>query len=125
MNVNEFKKQLESLLMNFIEDESDELLQEFSKESIYELQEAFSSAEAIQFTVKMNKFYEDQGILDDYGEPLTIQHPENLQNKIAWNADGSGGTIEFTEAEERWLRANQLYGNNILGKLGFNYLGGV
>jgi N-formylglutamate amidohydrolase len=120
MKADDLERQIKNLMMSFIESEKDALARDFSQQSFHELQDALSSADAIAFTLKMNQLYKEQGITDDYGDPLTIQHPENLSAKVTWNSDGTSGTIKFTEAEERWLRANKLYGDDILGKLGFN-----
>ena len=125
MKANDMDQQIKKLMLNFIEQEKKEVAEQFSKESFHELQAALSSADAISFTMKMNQLYKDQGILGDNGDPLTIQHPENLNAKVTWDTTGTSATIKFTDAEERWLRANQLYGDNILGRLGFNYSGGV
>ena len=121
----DIENQIKKLMLDFIDQEQKALAEQFSKESFSDLKAALSSADAIAFTMKMNKLYKDQGITDDNGDPLTIQHPENLQAKVSWDSSGSSGTIKFTDAEERWLRANQLYGSNILGKLGFDFRGGV
>ena len=125
MDVDNIENQIKKLMMDFINQEQKALSEQFSKDSFDDLKVALSGADAIAFTMRMNRLYKDQGITDDNGDPLTIQHPDNLQAKVTWDSSGTSGTIKFTEAEERWLRANQLYGNNIIGKLGFDFRGGV
>ena len=112
---------LEQYLMETIEEQKQAISEDGGKDSVQELQEALSSADAIAFTTKMNQLYKDQGIKDDDGNPLTIQHPQDLPAKISWASNGLSGDVSLTPEEDRWIRANQLYGNDILGKLGFKY----
>lgn len=115
MNVKDFEK----IVTEFIEEQKDALIAEKAEASIIDLQEALNSADAIAFTIKMNQLYKDKGITDDNGEPLTISHPRDLAIKLS--PDGLSGSFDLTPEEDRWLRANQLYGEDILGKLGFKY----
>jgi hypothetical protein len=112
---------LEQYLLDMIEEQKQAISEDSGKDSVQELQEALSSGEAIAFTARMNQLYKDQGIKDDDGNPLTVQHPEDLPAKMSWDSGGLSGTVSITPEEDRWIRANQLYGNDILGKLGFKY----
>ena len=111
-----FKK----LITEFIETCKSEVLLDGSKAAVDGLEEALNSSDAIAFTEKMNKLYEKQGITDSNGDILTLQHPNDFASRVILNPDGKG-TFSITSEEDRWIRANQLYGNNILGKLGFKY----
>lgn len=104
----------------FFEEHKQDIVFELIPEAAKILSEAVSSDEARTFTIKMNKIYEEQQQLDENGDLLQIETPIDLLNRMAPNADGSTRFI-MTRAEERWFRANQIYGTNIIGQIGFQY----
>lgn len=104
----------------FIEEHQQEVIIEVAPEAAEMLSEAVGSDDAKSFTTKMNEIYEKRDQLDADGNPLQIETPLNLINRMVPNSDGSV-RFTLTPAEDRWFRANQLYGSNIIGKAGFRY----
>lgn len=106
MNPQEIKKMIADLM----EECRTELEYEGAEESVEVLQDALRSGTAIEFTESMNKQL-----------PNPIDNPANAFSDIAWSDDRKHAQVDLTPEEERWLRANKLYGNDMLGKLGFKY----
>ena len=104
----------------FVEEHKQDIVFELIPEAAKMLSEAVSSDEAKAFTIRMNKIYEEEQQLDENGDLLQIETPLDLLNRMAPNSDGSTRFV-MTQAEERWFRANQIYGTNIIGELGFQY----
>jgi hypothetical protein len=116
-NADDFEK----TILEFIEQQKVEAVNGSAEGSLQELKEALESPEARSFTDKINKLYEEQGIKDDDGEPLILEHPSDLVNKISWDSNNKESYFSITTNEDQWIRANKLYGSDILGKLGFKY----
>ena len=106
---------------DFLEDYEQELMFIMAPEIAEALAKAVSSAEAQAFTKKMNEQYEDNNDLNEDGSPKRIETPVDLMNRMAPNNDG---TVRFvmSQEEDMWFKANKLFGDDILGKLGFEYI---
>jgi len=85
--------------------------------------------------VPFTKFYKAESYHKDYYELNKgnqyceiIINPklEKVQKEFAELANRLVSAINnaLSDSEDRWLRSNQLYGDNILGQLGFKYTGG-
>ena len=92
-------------------------LSEFAMQSLIE---AVKSAEAAAFTIKMNELYKVQNTKDDNGNIKKISTPADLGSRMEPEGENTWSFIMSLE-EDRWFRANQLFGDDILGKLGFKY----
>lgn len=114
-NADQFKKITEQ----FIDDCEQELEYLSYRDAIESLIEAINSPEAIQFTEKMNQYFKSENMVDENGEFLTLERPVNLAEHIIW--DGKTAIFSLSESEDRWFRADALYGNKILDQLGFKY----
>lgn len=108
-------------VLDFINEFVDKIKIQVSKDGLEDLSDLLAGSEAAAFTQRMNKIYEDNKIVDEYGNVLTIQHPTNLKSRVNWTEDNIG-TLEITEEEDRWFRADASYGQDIIGKLGFKYI---
>jgi hypothetical protein len=71
------------------------------------------------FTEKMNDMFAAKNLKDADGVPIRVKNPIEALNE----AVDEDGRIKFmmSPEEDRWFRADKLYGNNILGKLGIKY----
>lgn len=114
-NVDQFKK----ITDQFINDCQQELEHLSYKDAVDSLIEAINSPEAIQFTEKLNQYFKTENMTDENGEFLTIERPINLAENIIW--EGKIAVFYLSESEDRWFRADALYGNKILEQLGFKY----
>ena len=111
--------QFKDITKNFIPNTIKELEIEGFDGGIKELQEYFDSGKATAFTKKANKMFREKNLTDDEGNPITVENPGPALSDLT--IDKTEIRIELSAAQERWFRANQLYGNDILGKLGFKY----
>lgn len=110
-------EQFKDVIKEFFSETVDQLKNENFKESVELLQNSFDSTEAAEFTNNTNKMFKRKQLKDDNGNPIEIKNPSSaLKQAISY---GDEVECELSEEQERWFRANQLYGNNILKKSGF------
>lgn len=112
---------IQKLLNDAAKELSEDLEQEAKKEYIELLTKELMSAEAIEFTDRMNAYFAKEDLKDEDGNPIRITHPTNFSERINWDASKQDVMFIMTEEEDRWFRVDALYGNNILSRLGFKY----
>lgn len=114
-------KNLVKSVKDLVSDLEEELKEEVGNEAINQLNEVLESGEAIEFTDRVNQLFKEKGLKDEKGNLLQVERPTNIASRIIWEEDGQIAKFDLSVAEDRWFRANALYGNNILEKLGFKY----
>jgi hypothetical protein len=112
---------LEKFVNQHINEWREELEREGLNEHIEALSQKLQSSEALEFTQRMNKYFAKEDLKDEDGNPIRIQHPHGFASRISWDSSGKSAFFDMTEEEDRWFRADALYGNNILKELGFKY----
>ena len=110
------KKDLE----NFFQDLSQQVAVILTPQAVDQLCEIVQSSEAQLFTSKMNKQYRDEKTIGADGEIIQVKTPTDLRSRMRLLADGNY-QFNMSLEEDRWFRANQLFGNNITKKVGFKY----
>ena len=71
------------------------------------------------FTKEANKLFKKHDIRDKSGELVVVSNPANAFKEL--EVVSLRGELNLTEAEDRWLRANSIYGKDVLGRMGFKY----
>lgn len=107
-------------LKKFLQQLSQQLFVELSGAAVDILCEAIESPEAEAFTLKMNQRYKSENTIGPDGKIVQVKTPSNLRNRIQ-KLDNDNYQLIMSIEEDRWFRANQLFGNNIIGKVGFKY----
>jgi len=107
---------LEKAVFQFIDELKEEVEQNAIEESVKQL--VTSVEEESGFTNKANKIFEQQKVVDGAGNPLKVENPGRTLSRID---PKSGAEITLTAEEDRWLRSNKLYGDDVLKRLGFKY----
>ena len=103
-----------------IEEDAMALLKEMFKEQVSALIEEIDAQVSEGFTEKINTMYKSQGLKDAQGKIIQIATPLNLSSRIVWSEDSM--QIELSAEEERWFRADQIHGRNLLESYGFKAL---
>lgn len=80
---------------------------------------ALRSPRALMVAKQIRQRLHEQGIVAEDGTPIEIGDPSELANSVEIR-DGQI-FMALTEAEDRWVRADQLFGDDILGELGIKY----
>lgn len=113
---------IDKILNELINEMGEEVLTEAINERVLELDEMLNSGEAKEFTRKMNETFRKNETKDENGDLVQLSIPSDMVNKLIWNSDGRTAVFELTVEEDRWFRADALYGKNLLDALGFKYI---
>jgi hypothetical protein len=116
ISIDQFKK----LLTDFIPEAEIQAKVEGLAEAVDELHAILGSPKITVFTDKINKMFEEKKMVDEDGNPLRVENPQSAFD--GFRIDGDLVHFTLTEEQDRWFRSNQLYGDDILGKLGFKYI---
>lgn len=115
MNLDEFVKNLKKFTIDSIDDfkrESVEILAE-------DLRKLLRSGRAKTSAKKINALFKKHNRLDDDGRLITVSDPSQLADKVMVVDDTI--VIALTIDENRWIRADSIFGNNVLAELGIKY----
>ena len=104
-------------ISNLIDDTLSELQDQLASDAINDLANAIE--DDVAFTAVANALFKSNNVLDSDGNIVKVDNPADaIRNIVIVN--GSGNLV-LTEAEDRWLRANKIYGKDILSLMGFKY----
>jgi hypothetical protein len=100
----------------FLSDINSELAGQIANDAIGQLAGEVSVSD---FTKKANELFKKHDVRNKSGELVVVSNPANALEEL--EIVSLRGELNLTEAEDRWLRANSIYGKDILGKIGFKY----
>ncbi|MHA2068095.1 MAG: hypothetical protein ACXABY_27355 [Candidatus Thorarchaeota archaeon] len=112
MKPEDFEKQV----LNFLQECMDEVQEATQQSALQGLVDDIAAETDFEHTAE--KLFEQQGVMDDDGKPVKVTNPAQALSRVD-PEDGAG--IMLTSEEDRWLRANKLYGADLLRQLGFKY----
>ncbi len=103
--------QISEFIKDFIDECKSELESDVAPASIQDLQEEMRK-DGDNLTKTINEL----------GIKVVIVNPSSaLEKNIVWADDKRSGSVNFSVEEDRWLRADDLWGDKILNKLDFKY----
>ena len=113
-------------LLNFsrnLEKFATECIDDFKLTSIHdfaeELKKLLKSGRAGMSAKRLNQLFKERNHTDGNGQLITVANPSEIADKITV-VDGII-MIALTQDEDRWFRADVLFGNDILAELGIKY----
>lgn len=83
------------------------------------LRELLRSGRANMSARKLNQLFKDRNHVDENGELIRVANPAEIADKII--VVGDVVMIALTQDEDRWFRADAIFGSNILSELGIKY----
>ena len=114
-DLTEFGKSLKKLAAKSIDEFKQESIQEFADQ----LRKLLRSGKASMSARKLNNLFSSRNHVDDDGNPISVASPADIADKIVIVDDVI--MIALTQDEDRWFRADSIFGDNILSELGIKY----
>jgi len=108
-------EEFEKVVLDFLNECVDEVQQGTQHYSVEALVDDIGES---NFTDQANKLFKQHKMTDKDGKPLRAENPAKSISQVS---PEDGASFDLTSEEDRWLRANKLYGNDLLKQLGFKY----
>lgn len=115
MNLDDFSKNISKFVSDTIKD----FKKEHVEEAAEELRTLLRSGKATRSVKKINRLFEKSNKLDEDGRVMVISDPSKIADNII--IVDSVIIVALTQDQNMWVRADKIFGDNILAELGIKY----
>ena len=115
MNIDDFSKNIKGFASDMIKDFEKECIENLAEE----LKKLLRSGKAAGSVKKINNFFKKNNKLDADGRIMSLSDPSKIADGIV--VVDNTIIIALTQDQNMWIRADKIFGDNILAELGIKY----